>query len=267
MREAPQIRLSWNIDKPMNPRIFRAALSRNLAATAPAHYERSWLFNHDGEANSATLATVRFYAGFNQHGPTVGIVGVGEDACAQLSSGLIHILPAITPIVGKAAPQVKLSKAQWGESEPQEYRITKLVLRTKKLRQTRDALEKYHQDPSLLAEFIAPVVANGIMAQAEAIGLDVPDLAPNDVFVVRVDGFGAQPLDHKNSRVMLPRVPQVIVSMPVKLDGEWSVGPLLTYGNGRISRSKIERHYKTVVDGNGIPAAAREDMLALREAA
>lgn len=266
MSEAPQLLLSWNVDAPMNTRVFRAAFSRNLASRAPADFERDWLFNHEGQANSKTLATVRFFTGFNKNGPLVGMLGVGEDTCTRMTNSLIHILAGISPIVGNSAPNIKFSKVQWEPSYPQEYRLTKLVLRTKKLPKTKEALQRFHDNPLLLAEHIAPVVANGIMAQAEAIGMSIPDITADDVDVLSVAGLGAQPLDHKNNnRAMLPRVTEARIQLPLKLNGAWSVGPLLTYGNGRIQRCVVERNYRLESGLHVIPAAPRQEILAAEE--
>lgn len=263
MQEAPQIALSWNVERPMNVRVFRATFSRHLAARAAPDFERGWLFNHEGEACSPTLATVRFYTSHNDKGPIVGIIGVGEEACNRLTAGLIHILAAIAPIVGNSAPDIRLSTVRWEPSYPQPYRLTKLVLRSKKLPKTKDGFQRFHDNPQLLAEFIAPVVANGIIAQAEAIGLPVPDISAADVDVLRVEGIGVQPLDHKNqNRAMLPRVTQAIIQLPLKLHGAWSVGPLLTYGNGALFRSAVERNFRLPNgEAGGVPAS-RADVIA-----
>ena len=233
----------------------------------PQGLNRNWLLNHAEEGEASTIAACRFFAGSARGKHSAGLVAIGSQACDQLVANFIHLLPAFSQIFANAAPNVTYGKVHWAPSFAQPYRLTKLVLRDKSLRLPRDQMESFRADPTLVAHLIPGLVAKGLDAQAELLGLPAIGLDPADVEVVSIQHLGVQPMDHKNNnRAMLPRLGQVFLKLPVELTGEWSIGPLQTYGNGRLTRQIQERAFRCEEEAPHVPAAARSEFLTLENA-
>lgn len=125
---------------------------------------------------------------------------------------------------------------------PQPFRVQAVVLT--RLKGDCELYAKHRADPSLTAPYLKEAVANGINRQAIQIGLGDPGLTPEDVGIVQIDELGTQPVFKGKREAMLSRLTQAFITLPCRLNGDWRVGGLLTYGNGRVSPVISERHWR-----------------------
>lgn len=244
MQTAPQIELRWETDRRENPRIFRKSLGFRLGANeATRDMVWDWLFNApSAQPVGGGIATVRFFTGQNGKGAFCGIVAVGDEACAKLSAAIMQILPAMRDLGIKGPPRVEYDQIWIRPDVPQRFRAQTVVLT--RVRGNQDFYRSLRADPEPLRPFIQDVIAGGINRQAERIGLAHEPLTADDVIVETIGDLGSQPVVKAGGEGMVSRLTQTIVTIPRRLNGDWRVGGLLTYGNGRIAPVLAERHYR-----------------------
>ena len=244
MQTAPQIELRWPTRRRENPRVFRRSLGFQLGADeATRDLEWGWLFNAaSAQPEGGGIATVRFYTGENDKGAFCGIVAVGEDACQRLSTSILRLLPAMRALGVTGHPAVEYDQIWIRNDTPQRFRAQTVVLT--RVRGDAAHYAALRADPEPLRPFIAEAIANGINRQAQRIGLAHDDLSPDDVVVEEIGELGSQPVFKAGGEGMISRLSQAVVTLPRRLNGDWRVGGLLTYGNGRIAPVLAERHYR-----------------------
>lgn len=259
MHEAQQIELRWRTARRENPRVFRRSLGFRLGADEGARdLEWDWLFNGPtAQPEGGGIAPVRFFTGENDKGAFCGIVAVGDDACAKLTASILRILPAMRALGVDGAPTVEYDRVWIRPDVPQRFRAQTVVLT--RVRGDAAHYAALRADPEPLRPYIAEAVASGINRQARRIGLSHVDLAPEEVVVEDIGQLGSQPVFKAGREGMVSRLSQAIVTLPRRLNGDWRVGGLLTYGNGRIAPVLAERHYRRTGVQTAYPVARRGD--------
>lgn len=261
LQTAPQIELRWPTARRENPRIFRKSLGFRLGANeATRDLPWDWLFNApSAQPAGGGIATVRFYTGENDKGAFCGIVAVGQDACQRLSSSILQILPAMRELGVTGQPAIEYDQIWIRPDRPQRFRAQTIVLT--RVRGDVDYYRSLRADPEPLRPFIADAISGGINRQAERLGLDHTPLTPEDVIVEEIGELGSQPVLKGGGEGMVSRLTQAIVTLPRRLNGDWRVGGLLTYGNGRIAPVMAERHYRQTGEQKPYPRARMADNL------
>lgn len=259
MHEAQQIELRWKTRRRENPRVFRRSLGFQLGADETARdLEWGWLFNAaSAQPEGGGIATVRFFTGENAGGAFCGIVAVGDDACGRLTTSILRILPAMRALGVEGAPTVEYDRVWIRPDVPQRFRAQTVVLT--RVRGDAAHYAALRADPEPLRPYVAEAVASGINRQARRIGLDHVDLVPDDVVVEEIGQLGSQPVYKAGREGMVSRLSQAVVTVPRRLNGDWRVGGLLTYGNGRIAPVLAERHYRQDGPSRPYPVARRGD--------
>lgn len=259
MQTVPQIELRWHTARRENPRIFRKSLGFRLGAnTHDQDMQWGWLFNApSAQPAGGGIATVRFYTGENDKGAFCGIVAVGEDACQRLSTSILQILPAMREMGVSGPPAVEYDQIWIRPDRPQRFRVQTMVLT--RVRGTAEYYRSLRADPEPLRPYVADAISAGLNRQAERIGLDHPALTAEDVIVEEMGELGSQPVVKGGGEGMVSRLTQAIVTIPRRLNGDWRVGGLLTYGNGRIAPVMAERHYRQTGEQRPYPRARLAD--------
>lgn len=245
-QEAQQVSLRWSTpDGRINPRAFRQAVGFELGKlTHEKGTDWGWLFNSaDSQPEGGGIATVRFSTGNGRQGPFASIVAIGDETCARFAAALADLLPAVRA-TGIAAPATVDYDRVWLKPSPtlQQFRVQTIVLT--RLKGDRAFYDRHRADPSLLIPFVKRAVANGINNQARRIGLEDPRFGEDDVGVLELGKLGTQPVVKGKREAMLSRLSQAVVTLPCRLNGDWRVGGLLTYGNGLVNPVLAERHWR-----------------------
>lgn len=264
METTQQIMLRWPTDHRMNPRDFRKAVGFQLGATThDSDEEWGWLFNAaSSQPQGGGIATSRFFTGGGEKGAFAGIVAVGDDASERLTASILKILPALRQLrCVTGQPIVETDTVTIRTSRPRTYRAQAVVLT--RVRGDAAYYQSLRDDPAKLEPFLVQAVSDGINRQAERIGLDHQPLKTEDVEVLSIGTLGSQPVVKAGREGMVSRLTQAIVRLPRDLHGDWRVGGLLTYGNGRLSSVEAERHYRQETERQPYPKAR----LATREEA
>lgn len=261
MQNAPQIELRWPTRRRENPRVFRQSLGFKLGANEDTRdMQWDWLFNGPtAQPAGGGIATVRFYTGENNKGAFCGIVAIGKDACERLSASILHLLPAMRELGVTGQPAVEYDQVWIRPDRPQRFRAQTVVLT--RVRGDIDHYRSLRADPEPLRHFITEAIANGINRQAERIGLDHFPLTADDIVVEEIGELGSQPVVKAGGEGMVSRLTQTIITMPCRLNGDWRVGGLLTYGNGRIAPVLAERHYRQEGEQRPYPRARMADSM------
>lgn len=239
-----QLELRWNTPAGrINPRLFRQQVGYSLGAT-DSDQDFSWLFNRGDNA----IAPIRFYTAKSRDQGIASIVAVGDEACQKLCAILPILLTAVRSIEGMSAhPAVYPGQVHW-EASPYNipYRVQTIVL--PKLRGDREFYNRHRAEPQLLVPYLQEAIAAGINRMADRFGLEVPGILPGAIEVLQVGDLGTQPIEKAGRKAMLSRVTQAKFLLPIKLQGDWRAGGLLSYGNGRITSIAAERHYRAPQD-------------------
>lgn len=259
LQHAPQIELRWQTSRRENPRMFRQSLGFRLGANENTRdMQWDWLFNAaSAQPVGGGIATVRFYTGENAKGAFCGIVAVGREACERLSASILHLLPAVRELGVVGQPVVEYDQVWIRPDVPQRFRLQTVVLT--RVRGNVDFYRSLRADPEPLRPFIMDAVANGINRQAVRLGLENVPLEPKDIVVEDIGELGSQPVVKSGGEGMVSRLTQAIVTVPRRLNGDWRVGGLLTYGNGRIAPVLAERHYRQTGIHRPYPRARMSD--------
>jgi hypothetical protein len=235
MSHVPQAELAWQIPAYLSETEFRRRLGQALRKRP---IDGGWdrLFNHVASDGAPAAPSLFRFFSRNHETPIAGITIVGADGNAWLLSHLFPLLEAMQQDLGAGAPQIRHHKAYW-EHRPERYQAHKIVIRSKTFHRDARCKEHFHANLMDLAPYLQEIVASGINRQALALGLEDPCLTATDVLVHSIGGFGSQPVEGGAGRGMLPRIKSAVFTLPVKLVGSWHVGPLQSYGNGRVMRA------------------------------
>ena len=194
------------------------------------------LFNFDDHGKSLNqLAAIRFGAG-RGHGR---IDAIGAEATALLDT----VAPQITAMF-KEDQEGPITERQYrGEVTAEQvdslrrYQVRRIVLakppggsRSKKAEQQRQWLERNPNDKSGLAAIIKAKIQDGLVAQATAFGIALPD----DFLLgtIGVDSIGTIPFMGRERRGIVAK--KTTFQSNLKLVGPWHVGYLQTRGYGLI---------------------------------
>lgn len=235
--EVQQVSLRWPTPSGrLNPRAFRKSVGFALGKlTHQKGTDWGWLFNAAAsQPEGKGIATIRFSTGNGRNGPFAQIVAVGDEACSRLAACLPDLLPAIRSL-GITHHAIVDYNRVWikPSSSPQPFRVQTVVLT--RLKGDQALYDRHRADPSLTIPFLKDAVAAGINRQAERIGLPSPELTPEQVGVIEISRLGTQPVHKGKREAMLSRLSQAKITLPCRLNGDWRVGGLLTYGNGLVT--------------------------------
>lgn len=255
MSHVPQAELAWQVPCHLSETEFRRRLGQALRKRP---IEGGWdrLFNHTpNDGTPAAPSLFRFFTK-DREKPLAGLTIVGADNNSWLLQRLFPLLEAMQQDLDAGPPQIRHHKAYW-ERRPERYRANKVVIRSKTFHRDPRGKEHFHANLMDLAPYLQEIVASGINRQAAALGLDDPCLTAQDVLVQAIGGFGAQPVDGGVGKGMLPRINSALFTLPIKLIGSWHVGPLQSYGNGRVIRAiEVDKMQQAEPAANLLRAAA-----------
>lgn len=246
LEEVQQFSLRWPTPSRWNPRKFRNAVGFALGKlTHKEVINWGWLFNsQDSQPKEGQIATVRFVTGNGAKGSFAEIVAIGDETCARMSSVMSTLLPAVR-LAGIAQSPIVNFDRLWikPSASPHRFRLQTVVLT--RLKGDEAFYDRHRADPSLIVPYLKDAVSKGINRQVAAVGLYAPMISDDDVNVVRIDELGTQPISKGRRDCMLSRLTQAEITLPCRLNGDWRVGGLLTYGNGLVSPIANEKHWRT----------------------
>lgn len=250
MSEVQQVSLRWlTPNGRMNPRAFRNQVGFHLGKLTHAKgTDWGWLFNAPhAQPQGGGIATSRFSTGFGRNGAFAQIVAIGDEASAKLAAALPDILQAVRAMGFEQQAAVDTNQVWIKPSEQSQLFRAQTVVLTK-LRGDRAFYAKHREEPALIKPYLQEAVASGLNRQAERIGLPSLNLEPSQVEVVELGQLGTQPVHKGPGEAMLSRLSQAIIKLPCRLNGDWRVGGLLTYGNGLVTSIAAERHWRQMSD-------------------
>ena len=195
-------------------------------------------FGEDGQSLNQ-LAAIRFGAGRG-----LGrIDAIGSEATALLDS----VAQQITDMFREEQELPVTDRQYRGEvtavrvDSLHQYQVRRIVLakpsgggRSKKADQQRQWLENHPNDKSGIAAIIKTKIHDGLVAQATAFGIALPD----DFLLgaIDVDSIGPIPFTGRESRGIIAK--KTTFQSNLKLTGPWHVGYLQTRGYGLINQDQ-----------------------------